>query len=105
MQDAYTVERQLQRIRANLREDRLQALADGGGADRNRYYAVPTQFDAGIFFRSGRATFDEAANSDAVIAPARKAAGELRFRPPIELRQANIESRAIIAAVIFRFGF
>ena len=93
------LQRALQRIGRDLREDGLDSLADGGGADMHRHPPVRFEDQAGVLARSGRAPFDERADGDAAMPAVDDAARDARLFPPAERFQTAVERLHVIAAV------
>ncbi len=101
---ADALHRHLERVGSDLCEGGLEPLANGGGADVDGVAAVRLQHDARALFRPSRAALDEAAQRNAVIAPVDQLAGQLRFRGPVDLREAAVERDVIVAAVELVLG-
>ena len=96
------IERQLQRIRCDLRTHRLQPLADRGGADVHAHLAVTFENEPRAFLGPGGASFEVAADSAAAIAAVDQLPIRCSLRAPIDLIEAALQGLAIIAAVGLR---
>jgi hypothetical protein len=63
------VHRQFQRVRRDLRANRLKSLTDRGGTDVNRDLAVRFEHQPRGFVRPRCAAFEVTANGAAAVAP------------------------------------
>ena len=99
VQHADLFHRQVERLGGDLRAHGFQALPDVGRADVNGGTAAPVELDARVLARPGGAAFDEARQRHAVVAALHHAPVELHLLRPIELRQAAIQRRGVIAAI------
>src|ERR1700730_12664495 len=99
MEDAHMIERQAERICADLRHHRFEALPDRRGADVHRHAAVRLQFEPRRLLRPGPRPFDKTADRDAVIAAIDQSALQCAFFCPTEHGEAAVECLTVIAAV------
>ena len=105
MEDAGdAVHRHFERIRRDLREHGLDALADRRGAHEHRDRAVAIDLEPRRLLGAGGAAFDEAADGETVMAAVDEPALQLGFRRPAEFGEATVERNLIVAAVdlVFR---
>ena len=93
------IHRHVHGVGGDLRERRLQPLADAGRAHINGQRAVGFQHQTRTLFRARGAAFDEAAHREAVIAAVDQLAFELFLLGPAEFGEAALERDLIIAAV------
>ena len=98
---ADAVERHLQRIGSNLREDRLDPLPDTRRADIDRDRAVGLQHHAGVLARAGRTALDVATHRQAVVTAVDQLALQRGLLAPADLGQAAVERDAVVAGVGF----
>src|SRR5258706_12738305 len=99
MQNADSVRGDFERVGGDLGEDRLDALADGGRSDIDRYRAIPFDRHFRIFARTGTSSLDEAADTQTMIAAIDELALQRAFFLPARLAKTLIEGAGIIAAV------
>ena len=104
MQQRDLFHRDFQRIGGDLRQHRFQSLTDAGGADLDGDATIRIQTHLGVFTRSGRAAFDKAGQTDAVITTVDESTLQRALLVPVELLEAAIKALAVIAAVEFGIG-
>src|SRR5882757_5276944 len=101
---ANTINRYFECVSRDLREDRLDALADGGGAEIDRKCPVIVDFKPRRLLRAGGAALDETGNAETVIATVGQSAAELRLVIPADFLKALLERNPIVAAVVLVLG-
>jgi len=99
MQDADAVQRDFEHVGGDLREDRFDALADGGGSDIDRYRAIHLDRHFRVFARPRTTPFDEAADTQTMVAAIDQPPLQGEFFGPARFTQALIEGAGIVAAV------
>src|SRR3954454_13011509 len=91
MDVADAIDRHFERVSRDLREDRLDALAHGGGAEIDRKCPVIVDFEPRRLLRAGGAALDETGNAETVIAAVGQLAAELRLVIPADFLKALLE--------------
>src|SRR6516225_11712229 len=93
------IDRYLQSVGGDLREDGFETLPNRRGADEDRDRAVGLEHQTRIFLRAGRTTLDETPDPQSVIAAIDQLSLEVRpFRPP-DLLKTAVEGQPVFAAV------
>src|SRR6267142_4503238 len=98
------IDRYFERVSRDLREDRLDTLAHGGGAEIDRKCPVIVDLEPRRLLRAGGAAFDKTRNAEAVIAAVDQSAAELRLLVPPDLAEALLEGSSVFAAVVAVLG-
>src|SRR4026207_559921 len=96
------VHRYFEGVGGDLRTDRFETLADGGGADMDRDLAVGVEHEACAFLRPGSAAFKIASDRSAAITAVDQLALDRRLCGPVDLFEAARERRRLVGAVRFR---
>ena len=93
--DADSVERDLQRVGAHLREYRLMALSGARRTDIDIEHSIRCETNPRLFFHAAGAALDERSKADAMVPAVDLAALDGAFFGPADLRRARCSKTAL----------